>query len=105
MPEEITDTEILAEAIGLLPCPMCGSEAKVSTPYGVQCVICKSCHLTISDHDGRGAIRKWNTRLPIAGAHGWKLVPVVPTSAMRLAGKRCDKTELRIYQAMVNAAP
>lgn len=46
----------------LLPCPLCAGEARVAKPYGIEAVICRDCHLTITDHDQQSAVAKWNRR-------------------------------------------
>lgn len=46
----------------LLPCPLCAGEARVAKPYGIEAVICRDCHLTITDHDQQSAVSKWNQR-------------------------------------------
>lgn len=51
----------------LLPCPLCAGEARVAKPYGIEAVICRDCHLTITDHDQESAVVKWNRRPAQAG--------------------------------------
>lgn len=53
---------ISTEAPALLPCPLCAGEARVAKPYGIEAVICRDCHLTITDHDQQSAVTKWNRR-------------------------------------------
>lgn len=54
------------EASTLLPCPLCAGEARVAKPYGIEAVICRDCHLTITDHDQQSAVTKWNRRDGVA---------------------------------------
>lgn len=76
-----TAQDALTERYELLPCPFCGSEARLFVQNGVR-VICPKCDASSKILvDGRGprgvsgnatqaVVRAWNRRAPILGADG-----------------------------------
>ncbi|MGU9816070.1 Lar family restriction alleviation protein [Pseudomonas sp. LF135] len=106
MPEINNDDQAHAAFEGLLPCPLCAADAKISRPYGSVCVICTGCHLVISDHDGKSAIAKWNTRTRGDVSDNWKLVPTLPTlKVLKVAEDLGHPDGYEFYKGMLAALP
>lgn len=89
----------------LKPCPFCGStNIKRYTPYGVESVHCKDCHVSLRLVD-------WNRVMSRSIPEGFALVPVEPTEKMVRAGFTKDDDNCLAwrhpkdcYRAMLAAA-